>query len=219
MFEIQSWIVFEFEIGVESLKKRNHKKKIFPAPGPNSTYLGPTTSQPAQLLIPRARALHRRVGSPRHPDSLPLTDAWSPMRGPGMPGGNPLFLVRHQFCWALFFHRGSRRSPQWPPLWSVAQLVLPPRHKNRTVCTAESRAQPVVAAVDSWGRVSFFPNGFSAIRAPWAERASDGHRTELGPCGDKYGPTSLLSSHLFITTHKRRGANVGSSVACRGPGG
>jgi hypothetical protein len=41
-------------------------------------------------------------------------------------------------------------------------------------------------------------------------RTSGGHGTEPGPWGDKYGPTSPLSSHPFSATHKHRGAAAGN---------
>jgi hypothetical protein len=54
MFEIQSRIMFEFEIGVESLKKRNHKKteKVSLRLGRISSVLAQLPLRPAQLLFP-----------------------------------------------------------------------------------------------------------------------------------------------------------------------
>jgi hypothetical protein len=55
----------------------------------------------------------------------------------------------------------------------------------------------VVAAVYSYGRVSFFPNGFSAIHAPWAEQTSGGHGTEPGPWGGGINTGLPLRSPLI----------------------
>ena len=41
-------------------------------------------------------------------------------------------------------------------------------------------------------------------------RTSGGHGTEPGLWGDKYRPTSPLSSHPFSATHKHRGAAAGN---------
>jgi hypothetical protein len=67
---------------------------------------------------------------------------------------------------------------------SLATLPLAPRDVPRCMPLTAGTTRPgtptlrCLRQVGPCGRASFFPNGFSAIRAPWAELISGGHGTE-----------------------------------------
>jgi hypothetical protein len=153
MFEIQSWIVFEFDVGIESLKKRNHKKKLEnsrPCPGANFPW-------PSLLISARPINLHAlgpslassracspwplRMGPTRQPWSHMLmwccgmpSAVWVPATAAlhSLPGGPRLISpspTSHQLARAWNGLRVRPRGQSHPDAWATWALAPHPPHK------------------------------------------------------------------------------------------